>query len=870
MDPAAAEDGRSSADDGEEPIFMLESDNPLLVQVQKALEKQLLQTKAKTEEHLRDKVEEYKRVKQKREDIGVELYQFQQQLALLQEKLLQAHDNLNEEEKRRIAQEEKNQEQLEHTRGLRAAVEEEEATAQARHRELEQLNAGLRQLHQLNTAREGDIAVVRRTTYKIEEQVTDLEKDKKAQDLLIDTLQQKLCQLRQEYAEYDTRIVSQRQETVYATEALEAATAEMSSIYGEKAQLVQRWRSCLTSIKHLDDKLEQLQQQLSKMGEEEKTLDWAIIGHKQAINDEHAMHERLSAILNRTSTERTWLQKQLIQVREKRQALQANFSEVRGVLEITEEELALARQDLGTLTHMLRQHDAYTANLSRETAQLRNQHMDFQSTQKTVQQGQKRALAEIRNLSEVMAEREAEGNRLHNDISATKVELLSVQAEIEAKEAQLRNLVVLLQDKEALIDKYQHEITHQHDVIEKKQTQVDQLNRQCEADQSKMEATDNRGPLHALEKLRKQVRRRTEECAELQRRWIRKQTELLSLTATNSKLQDTVAELRAETTVIGQKRRRLYATFNETDKQMNELRNGIRVLNSELARLGARAGSNTGRHAELHNETFVLELEFSAKLKEMEEDAIRMAASINRHLSDIEQKNTEVLETRREIMQLEKKIEQQQQHQTLDPLQQREIEDLKQENTRKMKKLKSIEKKQDIITKAMEKAILKRDIIQTKVQANKGVGAAHTAHKNTMADLTRRLKQTTDESKHSASAISQLKAKMAEAARQAEQLQHQNMSTAQQAEEVTRAMLDSAFERSLLFETKCRLQRMIKRLEAPPKPTKPEPELDAALLAEQQKTTELLRVANQLRGLHPDLQPQVDRLSRFAHELARS
>ncbi len=79
--------------------------------------------------------------------------------------------------------------------------------------ELDALNATLRQVELYNEEMKSEIAVTRRATYKAEENVGDLEKGKKAQDLFIDTLNEQLKALHERLALYEAQLISQKQET---------------------------------------------------------------------------------------------------------------------------------------------------------------------------------------------------------------------------------------------------------------------------------------------------------------------------------------------------------------------------------------------------------------------------------------------------------------------------------------------------------------------------------------------------------------------------------------------------------------------------------------------------------------------------------
>lgn len=89
------EAGDSLYDEAHELALIREfGGHPLMQRVQEALLGQLKQTQTRLTEEMRVKREDLKKTREKREEIGVELYGQQQQLARLQTMLESTHENL--------------------------------------------------------------------------------------------------------------------------------------------------------------------------------------------------------------------------------------------------------------------------------------------------------------------------------------------------------------------------------------------------------------------------------------------------------------------------------------------------------------------------------------------------------------------------------------------------------------------------------------------------------------------------------------------------------------------------------------------------------------------------------------------------------
>jgi hypothetical protein len=98
--------------------------------------------------------------------------------------------------------------------------------------------------------------VARAATYKAEEQVQLLEKEKKQQDLLIDDLMRSTKQLEDQIELRTAQVESQKVETRGAMDVLKEAGQEMERIRFEKKQLIAQWKSSLLAVERRDEHLQ--------------------------------------------------------------------------------------------------------------------------------------------------------------------------------------------------------------------------------------------------------------------------------------------------------------------------------------------------------------------------------------------------------------------------------------------------------------------------------------------------------------------------------------------------------------------------------------------------------------------------------------
>ena len=223
--------------------------------IQWALHKQLKGSYDVARMTLSEQTEELSRAKAAREDIGVQLYQMQQQLAKLQMNLEKVHENHSIIAQMREAAEDDQRKVREAYKGTYGEVSGQRQKVAKHQAELDQLAATLRQVEAYNEQMRSEIAVTRRATYKAEEAITQLEGGKVQQDVLIDAINEKLKRSQEQLALYEAQLLAQQQETGAAGNTLKEASAEMEAIHFEKKQLLSQWKTALIGMGRRDEAL---------------------------------------------------------------------------------------------------------------------------------------------------------------------------------------------------------------------------------------------------------------------------------------------------------------------------------------------------------------------------------------------------------------------------------------------------------------------------------------------------------------------------------------------------------------------------------------------------------------------------------------
>merc|ERR1719456_1838111 len=626
--PPEGGDGEGE-EDGEFPF--LKADHPLLARLQKVLFEQISGQHERAQLQLRECEEEARKLVKHREDVGVTLYGAQQQLAKLQLQLEQLHDSVAVVTRSREEADAKLVEFTGKYNEQKGGVDGQLKKLQKAQDELNQLEITLRQVDEYNTQMRAEIAVTRRATHKAEENIKGVEKSKVKQDLLIDKINEEIKSLTERKAIYEAQLVAQKQETEAAVATLTEAAREMEAVEFERKQLQQQLHSALRGMMRRDSALQNVDTAMRELEEAELGLDSEMRGLGRSGRAAQEQNEKLAQLLGKNEHDMQHMQTQMTQIHTDRQRLAEQYAMLRKSLDHTTGETAKVKLRLKESEQELSGVEQTIQKVARDTMALQEKIEEQMSQQSTVKRSEANTNKSTKKLSELVQDQEMEMQNLQNEISRVKVDALNTKAHNQMLKERLETLSADLTDREKLIDQYEMEIRKRHNQIEKKQLYVDRLNREYDEKRSKQEDGGWDGnPLEGkIKQLKKQLAEKSQECQDMQKSWIGKQTDLLALQEEIDGAQDHVQDQKNRKLILTQKRIRTEAGWDGQKKEINELRLDVKHLQHEMDNLNSMAATNLKRHDELQNTTSTMETEFVRKLKEIEENCIGMETEIN-------------------------------------------------------------------------------------------------------------------------------------------------------------------------------------------------------------------------------------------------
>eukprot|EP00906_Rhabdomonas_costata_P029190 RCo041213 len=749
--PSGLPEAGSTADGDESSsvVSAMDPENPILAPVQQRYERQLRRHLEEAALNLKETNTELKTARQKREDTGVELYNVQQQLARLQEQLEKLHDShaavvkLREEKQRErdLAAKQFDED--------KAAVEDLRKKYFKYQAELDKLSETLLRVEQFNEQMQSEIAIERRAAYKAEEEIASLEKKKISQDYLIDSMNEQIKQASEKLAMYESQLASQKAETKIARDTLSDALSEMEAINFEKKQLLQQWKTSLIGMQRRDEALRATEEALEQQKEALISLDNEIQGYKLSIRKEQEKNEQLSQALAKTENEVNFLEKQIDGLLEKKQKASDKYTMLKRSLENTDAESKKVEQECKNQENELAALEKRTAKVHREVRRLEDVVMETLNTQATLKKGSRSTLQAVEKMKQQIRDKELQVTQVENELARIRIDTLQTQAHNEVLKATMQELEKELAANDYLIERMQVDIRRKHDEIERKQKNLDKLNRQfddCIAQQGN-ESGEGVGPLEAtINNLSKSIAQKSNENDQLQRDWIKAQTELVNTKNYTSKLTESIMELRAQATILEQKKIRLTGQSKQQATEISQLEHEIKLMHLRQKKLNELISQNQAKHSAVSDDAYNLESELLLRLAQRGQEATEMSTKIEDMKEEKNRLLGEVLEAERQMLFWEKKIQiAKETEMALDPnIGKEEINRMKQEIGVMEQRLAALKREQKRKLEEMTRCIDHRDVLRTKgkaIQANEKSGTTKVQLQRENARLANELKK---------------------------------------------------------------------------------------------------------------------------------
>eukprot|EP00921_Rhytidocystis_pertsovi_P026048 GHVQ01042058.1.p2 GENE.GHVQ01042058.1~~GHVQ01042058.1.p2 ORF type:complete len:883 (-),score=174.94 GHVQ01042058.1:4520-7168(-) len=865
-------DGIDSEEEEEMEFPFLKAEHPLLARVQAALHKELTKKHEKVSSLLSEQLEEHKSKSKERESVGVSLYGVQQQLAKLQLQLEMNDDTMvavrNQHDEAKAAYQQKStvceqqKEELQKS-GKHVLSTQEEAT---------QLAATLRQVEEYNSKLKTEIQVTRRATYKAADSLQKTEVSKTQQDLTLDRLNDQIRNLKEKQALYGAQLAAQKQETAAAAATLAEAATEMEAIEGEKGQLIQQWKSTLVGIQRRDDALESIRTASIEQQHEEAAIDSELRGTQLSTRGEEDRYGSLQGLQRKNRRELENLDKEKEACNQEKERLTEENEVLKKSFQQTQKETARLENSLASIEQQLQTVDSNIQKVSRENSSVTDKILIVLSQQTTLHRSATTTTKLAHKLRTSIQELEAELDLLQNEIARVKVDALNTKSHNLILKDRMKQLSEELSGKEKLVDQYDTEIRKRHNHIEKKQLNVDRLNKEFDEKRSKQEDA-NTGPLEAkINNLKKLVASENQECSDMRKDWIKKQTEFIKVQTEVSNLSQSLESRKDRKLVIEQRKLRLDKELQFENSQVKEILSGTKKLRFDMDRLNQMQSQFSARKVRAANDYSTAQADGEEKLQRKEETVQQTSRGIETVKKEQETMQEDLLEAERQIMLWERKISlEKEMQEALDPsIGQAEAHAMKKEIHRMQLRYEQLKKKQEQMLSEMEIVIQKRESIRTKHDSQlKGGKATEVQNQVNLRRQINSLKQSLKKCKET---CSQLDQEDHEKRMQLQEMQQKILAAEQMVqkrqdvnESIRQQLLLLSVQRAKYSADILKYQKLAKHPDSVSSTKTPE-QIQSALSKEEANRQKTREVLHELQVTHPHCEPLFDFFVQWCNE----
>ncbi|XP_059199638.1 coiled-coil domain-containing protein 40 [Centropristis striata] len=715
-------------DEDEDEFIVLDSEHPLVRRQQAALSLQLTNQLERINLNLREKLAIEKEEDNHLQEIRIEMFRVQEQLARLQNKQDERHHTKTQAE----AKHQQTQDQLEALRSQFSTASSQDTKAKASvsqlQAELDDLMLHLVFTQGVSEDLRSNVKAMKNVRSKAGAEKSQAEEQKFKQDLYVERLTKDMERLTQQVAMYEAQTRAQVEETQAAQEAHSQAEIEMESLVMARKQLLQQWSSSLVGMARRDEAFSAMQDAVRTVEHQVILLDREIEGYKRSISEEQEQNETLTMQLNWSQKDGETSKKLISQKQAQQEALQAHYSTCLRTLRETER--SLARLTKETSSHQAEVMDQ-RRQLEKESAvrlELEDKIMNHIQQKLTHNKAAQYAQRLSSRIATLKNDKISQLWQLENDIVAMGLESSKVEQLLESLSQTNEALDEEITKYNKLLTSSQTKISSFVTLIGQKQATITNYNKQIYHIAART-GNEDLSPLHIkVEALMSQMKELTARIKSDRQLWMKQQGTLVGLTReiqTNSK---DMFRLHAEYTGRQQKKICLEREIEAELREEMELEKNAKMLRGDLLKLNNLLSKNGQLSQELEQENVLTETDFLQRLKEAERESIEMQLKHEKTQEEKERLLNSLVEAERQILLWEKKTQLiKETRSTVDSeVGQGDIKMMKAEIHRMEVRLNQLMKQQENLLRESEATVARRETI---VLRREVIG--HSSHKQT-------------------------------------------------------------------------------------------------------------------------------------------
>merc|ERR550514_2071822 len=250
--------------------------------------------------------------------------------------------------------------------------------------------------------------------------------------------------------------------------------------------------------------------------------------------------------------------------------------------------------------------------------------------------------------------------------------------------------------------------------------------------------------------------------------------------------------------------------------EVRTLKKEIEGMHGEMTRLNRLISQNKALQEKLASATFNQEKEFVAELRELETQSVQRDTQVRRLQTERAQILEDIVESERQLMLWEKKIQLERETQdALDPeVGMAEARSMEKEIHRMKLRFTTLKREQERMIKEMELAIDKRETIAVRNRGRKKTGYTKASMNQRISQLRKMQASTEKDSRRCAALLKQKEEEIEMLGQQLQEAAREQEQAEADVSELQQTINDALYEKQKVADTTAMMQRMLKRYKA--------------------------------------------------------
>ena len=695
----------------------LPADHPHLRRFQLSFEDQLKAEEEKLRLLFKEKNEDSKKLKKEREEIGISLYSLQQQFANVENNFNEQYSKCKALEEQQKQESDRLTEEVKMYNDKFQSVKEQEKMVLQSSEDLNQLNSMLKYVETYNLQVQSEIKVTKTTANKVEENIVNQERKKKEQDFYIDMLETRIKNLTEKKLLFEAQLKSQENETKEARINLAEADEEIQHIIEKKRDLVKDLDKAVFNLRLKDNAKNTVIKNIEEQDEEKLKLFSQISRYNILIKNGNVRNNELEDTLKQTQRKLEIVENNIKELSEKHQKLDEKKHFIETSIDKTKAELDDLQKIQQSLDFELDLINKNKVKLLNEAKALQDKNLIVLSNKETHEKQGDNLEKANQNINKEMFDLLVEKDSKANEIIRVQIDKIN----IESQNIKLHNKLELMNSEMTKLEedynKKNNRIKANHKALEKKQLEMDQLNK-VYGELMKNKKGEDQGEFEvAIDKLQTKIKNLRKDIRNKEYEWLNKKQELVKKETQLNNISEECVDKRSKRMILDRKKLRLNDNYAMHEKEIKEIEFSLKQLREyEMMKFGKLLGKNMDSNQSLDHQIFDVEIQFKEKLTQMENESVKLEMEIEVLREEKSDTLAQIIETERQIHLWERKIELQEQMQKIIKPESglKEIDEMKSYIHRQKLLYKKLLAEQEDVIKNMERSVQRRDFIKVR------------------------------------------------------------------------------------------------------------------------------------------------------------